>query len=459
MALDWSDHWKYGIIPRFRRDNQALRLSNDITMAIVSKQFLYSNLVLPTIIAASRLIALKNPKMRDTLAGHKGIFSRLEAQIKNRDTAPLVWFHVASAGEYLQALPVMERLMHNHIQCALTITSVSGYRWASKQQTQYPKLVVVDYFPLDTKTNNNRLLDILKPDAVVFVDADIWPNLIWETQKRQIPQFLISARLSETSRRISSPLMRRFYGSLYACINYIFTVTEADKKRFLHSCPSHKGISVVGNTRFDSVLDRKSSLQAPALPEFIKSNTVIVLGSIWPADEQCIFPALVKALKQFPDLLIIAAPHEIEPTHINQIQRVFSDFKPVLFSANKLTPLNRVLIVDVMGLLSGLYTYADLAYVGGGFSTGVHNTMEPCAMGAATVFGPRFQNATEAIHMVETGICFSIKDESEFESRLMTLLINSNIRKQAGESAKKYIHTKAGASMSCFNKINACIAT
>ena len=439
----------YGIICGFQLST--LRLS---------KQFIYSKLILPAIIVASKLISLKNQKMRDTLAGHVGLFSRIETQLKSRDKKkPLVWFHVASAGEYLQALPVMERLMNNGTQCALTVTSVSGYRWANKRKEQYPNLVLLDYFPLDTHSNINRLLDLIKPSIVVFVKFDLWPNLIWETNKRNIPQFLLSATLHEKSKRVTSSLARSFYGSLYSCLDHILTVTDEDKRLFLESCPAHKSITTIGDTRFDSVLDRKAALKTPELPEFIKSKTVLLLGSIWAADEHHIFPVIIKALKQFPDLFIIAAPHETDDGHINSIEKTFSDFNPTKFTENNLASNSRVLIVNTVGQLSALYSYASLAYIGGAFSTGVHNTMEPAAMGVPAIFGPFFQNSPEAMNMVAAEKCFSIKNDSEFESVLHKLLTDDSYRKSAGESASQYIQSQAGASDACFNKIKECLVS
>ena len=438
----------YGIIPRFQPGTAGL-----------SKQFFYSNFILPAIIMATKIISFKNQKMRDTLAGHTGVFERIEQQLKTRDNnKPLVWFHVASAGEYLQALPVMERLMDNDYQCALTVTSVSGYRWASKKRDQYPKLVVLDYYPLDTQTNVNRMLDLIRPDIMVYVKFDLWPNLIWESCKRKIPQILISATLHEKSKRVTSSLGKSFYGSLYQCLDQILTVTDDDKHRFLESCPTHKNIITVGDTRFDSVLDRKAKLAKPDLPEFIQHKTVLILGSIWPADEQHIFPVITKAMQAFPELFVIAAPHETDKAHIQAIEKTFQNFSPSKFTENNLNEQNRVLIVDTVGQLSALYAYAHIAYVGGAFSTGVHNTMEPAAMGVPAIFGPFYQNSPEAMEMVQAGKCFSIKNSAEFETLLSKLLSDSQYRITAGESAAEYIQTQAGASDVCFSKIKETIS-
>lgn len=423
------------------------------------KQVIYSYIILPSLIGAAKLVSIKNKKVRDTLAGHKQALERIEIALGNQEKSESpVWFHVASAGEYLQALPVMERLMNDGFKCALTITSVSGYRWANKRKDQYKNLILLDYFPADTEQNVNKLLDAINPSIIVYVKFDLWPNLIWETKKRDIPQYLISATLHSKSKRLTSGIARAFYNSMYLCLDKILTVTDNDKQLFLRSSPDHKHIQTIGDTRFDSVLDRKKNLSPPNLPDFVKDRTVIILGSIWPADEHHIFTPLVKALNNFKDILIVAAPHETDEGHLKAIEKTFSAFNPIRFTQQEFSEENRVLIVDTVGQLSSLYAYANIAYVGGAFSTGVHNTMEPAAMGVPAIFGPFFQNSPEAINMVQAKKCFSIKNESEFDALLDKLLTDVTYRQNAGESASEYIHAQAGASDICFNTIKECIS-
>ena len=423
-------------------------------------QNIYSNLVLPSLYLALKAAAFKNQKLNETLAGHKGLWQRIDKQMLARNGhMPLIWFHVASAGEFLQAMPVMQRLMNDGYQCALTVTSVSGIRWANKQKAKYPNLILVEYFPLDTKRNVNRLIEIINPNAMVFVKFDLWPNLIWEAKKRNIPQFLVSATLHEKSKRLTSGIARSFYGSVYECLTEIFAVTEEDKQRFIESCPTYNNVTVVGDTRFDSVLDRKKEIPPPKLPDYVKDKVVMVLGSIWPSDEHHIFPVLLQALKKYPELLIIAAPHETDSAHLQAIEETFKDYKQIRFThLNNDNEEKRVIIVDTVGHLSSIYHYADLAYVGGAFSTGVHNTMEPCAMGLPAIFGPFFQNSPEAMNMVQEKKCFTIKNEKEFSSILNNLLSDTQFRKEAGREAAEYITNQAGASDISFKKIKEAIA-
>ena len=202
-------------------------------------QALYSYIVLPFLYITLKVVALKNKKLQETLHGHKGLWERAKVQISARDNNKiLIWFHVASAGEYLQALPVMERLMQNGMQCALTVTSISGIRWAQKQKEQYQNLIFLDYLPLDTKKNMDRLINLINPNALVFVKFDLWPNLIWQAKQHNIPQLLISATLHEKSKRLTSFIARAFYQSLYSSINKILAVTKDDKERFLKTAPN-----------------------------------------------------------------------------------------------------------------------------------------------------------------------------------------------------------------------------
>ncbi len=423
-------------------------------------QPIYSNLLLPALYLAVKTAALKDQKLKETLAGHKGIWQRIETQLQKRDTQmPLIWFHVASAGEYLQALPVMQRLMNNGYQCALTVTSVSGIRWVNKQRANYPNLILADYFPLDSKHNVDKLIGLIKPNAMVFVKFDLWPNLIWQASKKLIPLFLISATLHEKSKRVTSAVARSFYQSVYASLDQIFAVTKTDEQRFLEACPSHHGISIAGDTRFDSVLDRREQISPPKLPDYVKDKTVLVLGSIWPADEQHIFPSILQALDTFPDLLVIAAPHETDQDHLQAIETTFKNYTQGRFTQlSQDTTEKRVIIVDTVGQLSSIYHYADLAYVGGAFSTGVHNTMEPCAMGLPAVFGPFYQNSPEAMAMVNEKKCFSINNEIEFTELLFKLLRDEEFRLNTGQSALRFIEQQAGASDICFSKIKDAIA-
>ena len=412
----------------------------------------YSIAILPLFLAAIRLAGLFNGKVRESLKGRRGLWRRLDEQLRARDPArPLAWFHVASAGEFLQAMPVMERLMAAGAQCALTVSSISGYRWVQRQRTGLPALVVADYLPVDSRRNMRRMLAMLRPKAVVHVKFDLWPNLIWEARRAGIPQFLVSATLQPLSRRVRWRIARSLYGDLYGAIDAILAVTQDDQRRFLASCPGHPRIRTVGDTRFDSVLDRKRRFIPPALPEGMRTGTVLVVGSSWPPDEEQLFPVLLDALREVAPLRVILAPHEIQDGHLRAIERTFEDVPLMRLSAvnpASTAPL-RMVLVDSVGVLAGLYGHGTVAYVGGALTTGVHNVMEPSAWGVPAVFGPVYRNSPEAVALVERGDAFTFGNREELREILLRLVRDPGACRDIGRRAAAFIEQQAGAAQAC----------
>jgi 3-deoxy-D-manno-octulosonic-acid transferase len=416
----------------------------------------YAFILFPLLLGAAGLLSLGSRKLRGSLRGRRGLWRRMGEQLAARDPArPLVWFHVASAGEFLQALPVLERLAAAGAQCALTVTSISGYDWIQRRRTALPGVVVADYLPLDSRRNMRRLLALLRPRVLVHVKFDLWPNLIWEAQRAGVPQVLISATLQPRSRRLRWPLARSLYRDLYGALDAILAVTEEDRLRFLETGPTHPNVRVVGDTRYDSVLDRKRALKPAALPPGMRTDTVLVVGSCWPPDEERLFPVIREALQALPALRVILAPHEIAEPHLRGVERYFAEVPMARLSgldATSPAPL-RLVLVDSVGLLAGLYAYATLAYVGGGFTTGVHNVMEPAAMGAPAVFGPIHHNSPEAVELARRGKAFAFRTREELEPLLLGLLQDPERCKRLGHDASAFIEARAGAARACFEII------
>jgi 3-deoxy-D-manno-octulosonic-acid transferase len=420
-------------------------------------QFVYSWIVYPAMWAGVHLVALKNQNLKEGLAGRKGMWQRIEAQIHQRNPKKLlIWFHVSSAGEFLQAQPVLERCMQQGFDCALTFTSVNGYKWI--QRTKFPdgqRPVVIDYLPLDSRWNMRWMIKTLRPAVIVYVKYDLWPNLVWEAYKAGIPQYLISATLQPRSKRLTSSIGRSLYRMLYTCLNGIFAVTEDDRQRFLSTNPDHPNIQMVGDTRFDSVLDRKRKLPVPKLPAYIDGKFVFIAGSSWPPDEACIFPALKEALERYSDFFVMIVPHEPTEEHLRNSETFFKDFP-----LERLTQLNqnpirspRIILGDTVGVLSSLYAAGTLAYVGGAFTTGVHNVMEPCAMGLPVIFGPKHYNSPEAIDLLKREIAFTVSHEDEFRTLLFKFLDDPEHCEQLGQRAAEVIESQAGVADRCFQLI------
>lgn len=415
--------------------------------------FLYTWFFLPCLWILLKLLAFKNQKIKNSLEGRRGLWQRLDEQIIQRNIhQPLVWFHVASVGEYLQAEPVIERCLQGEFQCAVTFSSISGYNWARRTKDSGKNLLVVEYLPFDFPGNIRRLLAILQPAVMVHVKTDLWPNLIGQVQAAGIPQFLISATLRPRSLRLSSAMARSFYRTIYAGLDGIFAVTEADAKRFQRTNPDHPNIQTLGDTRFDSVLDRKKRLPKPHVPADLWKQFVFIVGSSWPADEELIFPALLEALQKFPDFFLIIAPHEPTETHLAHGESFFKEWHPQrLTRLEKNSPVPKVILVDTVGVLSALYHVGNLAYVGGAFTTGVHNVMEPCVMGMPVVFGTYYENSPEAVELLEQGLAFSCKEKEDFQKILFRLLHDREQCDGLGRRAAQLIESRGGAADTCFD--------
>lgn len=417
----------------------------------------YNSLLYPLIILTANVISLKNKKMKDSIAGKKGLWDRLEKHVKNRDfSKPLIWFHVPSAGEFLQAQPVLERFLNNDFDCAVTFNSISGEKWVKRARIfSKNKPVLMDFLPYDFPSSIRKWIRLIKPSALVFVKFDLWPNTIWQAEKEGIPIFLICATLQPRTPRLTSLFGRSLYGNLYSRFKGIFAVTEDDKQRFLKTKPDLPWVDVLGDTRFDSVINQRDRVPVPDLPNYLKNKRVFVVGSSWPPDEDCIFPVLKEALNKYSDLVLIIAPHEPTEKHLENSEKYFEDQK--LARLSKLAESseeNRIILVDSVGVLSSLYHIGYLVYIGGGFTTGVHNVMEPCSMGLPAFFGPFYDNSPEAIKLAKDGLSFSIKDSDEFRQKLFELLDNPEKTKQLGEASREFVESQCGAAEKCFEIIS-----
>ena len=206
----------------------------------------------------------------------------------------------------------------------------------------------------------------------------------------------------------------------------------------------------MGDTRCDSVLERRNNLEIPQLPPAAKDSFVFVAGSTWPLDETCIFPGLQEALNKFPELFLVLAPHEPTEEHLKNAENFFSGTQMVRWSQVNTATLDvRILLIDSVGILAGIYHSAKIAYVGGAFTTGVHNILEPAAMGAAVAFGPKHSNSMEALIMLEQKLATTVKNSSEFQNWLFDILGNQELCDQLGRSSKEFVETQAGAAKIC----------
>jgi 3-deoxy-D-manno-octulosonic-acid transferase len=390
---------------------------------------------------ALQLAALFHPKARKWVKGRQNWMDRhrqLSADLpKGR---PLFWFHCASLGEFEQGRPLIEKFgtREQPPLILLTFYSPSGY----EIRKNYPQADVVAYLPLDTPAQARAFVNIWKPQLAIFVKYEFWFNILQQLQKQHIPTLLISGLFRP------GQLFFRPYGGAFRRIlegfSHLFVQDEASGQHL-----SNAGIdqyTVAGDTRIDRV--QSIAAQAPPIPlaaEFCQSAPVLVVGSSWPEDEARLLPYLNEELPA--DWKAIIAPHEISESHLKSIEQQLA-LPCIRFSAAENAPdkLNSasVLLIDNIGMLSALYQYGRIAYIGGGFKTGLHNTLEPIAFGLPVLFGPHYHKFEEARYLVEEGGGFVIEDAQTLSETLRKLQEPEAYQK-ATAKALLYITQNQGA--------------
>lgn len=401
------------------------------------------NFIVSTTWQLLKIASLFSKKLSLFTKGRKNTSSILADNISKGDQT--IWFHAASLGEYEQGLPIMEQVRKEFsgYKILLTFFSPSGYE--VKKNTKVAD--VVTYMPLDTKKKVTSFLDIVNPALVVFIKYEIWPNYIAELNSRNIPTLLISALFKNNQVYFKS------YGSFMRNALFHFThiyVQNGQSKALLNSIDITK-VSVTGDTRLDRVskiLEQDNSLAF--MERFINGNTCIIAGSTWPEDEKL----LVEFINKTPDVQLIIAPHNINKDHSESLLNAIK--KPTCLYSDFTTSDSKkydVLIVDTIGLLTKIYSYADIAYVGGAFATGLHNTMEPAVFGIPVVIGPDYKGFLEAENLVRLGGIISISNEEELEKILKKLISNPTEARQIGTINSKYILNNKGASVQILKDI------
>ena len=406
--------------------------------------FLY-NLILILASQIVKLLALFSPKIKLFVEGRKTVFKTLQNKITPTDST--IWFHAASLGEYEQGLPVIEKIKKqfpNH-KIIITFFSPSGYE-VRKNNTVADVTV---YLPLDTKNNAKQFLKLAHPEMVFFIKYEYWPNYLNELKKQNTKTYLISGILREKQ------MFFKWYGGFYRnalkTFDYFFVQNESSKK--LLQSIGFNNVKISGDTRFDrvvAILERDNSLDFIA--KFKNNTTTIVVGSSWPKDEVL----LVNYINQTSEnVKFIIAPHNIKAEQIQEIQKSITK-KTVLFSKKENLDLSNydVLIVDTIGILTKIYSYADIAYVGGGFGNpGVHNILEPATFGVPIIIGPNFSHFAEATALVNMEGCASIATQKELNETFDNLISNDDIRHEKGHICGTFVQMNKGATEVVLNHL------
>jgi 3-deoxy-D-manno-octulosonic-acid transferase len=413
----------------------------------------YNLLIIPALYIILNVLSLFNAKVRLGLKGRKRIFENIVIDAASMDKSrKLIWFHSSSLGEFEQAKPIIEELKkRDDINILVTFFSPSGY----ENSKRYPYADLVSYIPFDTISKAENFLDIVKPDLAVIMRYDIWPNHIWALRKISIPSFLVDATMKEGSMR-KIPLIKEFHQNLFKNLSRILTVSDSDAEGFKEFKCSDSQLRVVGDTRFDRVHQRSLKVKESRLikDEILRNKKVIVAGSTWSTDEDVLLPAFVKLAKYVDDTILIIAPHEPTLMHIENIENeLYRYAKTIRFSHLHNYKNEKVIIVDSIGILMTLYSYADVAYIGGGFKTNVHNVLEAAVYGIPVLFGPKIENSQEAKELLRRGGGILIKDKKDVYRELRKLFNDENLRRSKAQISFNYVKENLGATKSILDEI------
>ena len=407
------------------------------------------NIVIYFVLWGIAIASLFNEKVRKMWHGEREAFKILKQKVD--PNAKYIWFHAASLGEFEQGRPLMERIRKDYPQYKILLTfySPSGY----EVRKNYEGADIICYMPVDTRLNAIRFLRLVRPVMAFFIKYEFWSNFLHILKHRNIPTYSVSSIFREDQ------VFFKWYGRNYAGVLKCFTrffVQNEESKRLLEGI-GITAVDVVGDTRFDRVLQIKEAAKQLPICEAFRTGVassqsadvphhdfkVFVAGSSWPPDENIFIPFF----NEHKDWRLLIAPHVIAEEHLKLILSLIKDKKVVRYTQT--TPEEAadadVLIIDCFGLLSSMYNYGDVAYIGGGFGVGIHNTLEAAVWNMPVIFGPNNKKFQEAQGLLKSGGGFEINTYEDFSGLMSPLMNDETFLKQAGDKAGAFVAHLAGA--------------
>jgi len=376
-----------------------------------------------------------NRKAKLFISGRNEQFSKLIHFTENNNK-PIILIHCASLGEFEQGRPLIEKIKTNYTQYSIILTffSPSGY----EVRKDYKMADYVCYLPIDTIKNAKKIVKIIKPQKTIFVKYEFWFNLLYQLHKNKIPIYFISTIFR------SNQHFFKFYGKWFLKhIKYakIFFTQNQETTNLLTKYNIRA--STCGDTRFDRVFDiAQQKKQNDKIENFVNDKLItIVAGSTWKDDELL----LEKLLKERENIQLIIAPHEVDESHIQFLSNIFSSFGVQLYSENNISNINRVLIINTIGILSSLYRYSKFSYIGGGFGAGIHNILEPLAYGKPVIFGPKYQKFDEAKTIIYQQGSFSINNFEQLLTLSNKLITDKLFYKETCKICSQFVNLNIGA--------------
>lgn len=407
------------------------------------------NIVIYFVLWGIAIASLFNEKVRKMWRGEREAFKILKQKVD--PNAKYIWFHAASLGEFEQGRPLMERIRKDYPQYKILLTfySPSGY----EVRKNYEGADIICYMPVDTRLNAIRFLRLVRPVMAFFIKYEFWSNFLHILKHRNIPTYSVSSIFREDQ------VFFKWYGRSYAGVLKCFTrffVQNEESKRLLEGI-GITAVDVVGDTRFDRVLQIKEAAKQLPICEAFRTGVassqsadvphhdfkVFVAGSSWPPDENIFIPFF----NEHKDWRLLIAPHVIAEEHLKLILSLIKGKKVVRYTQT--TPEEAaeadVLIIDCFGLLSSMYNYGDVAYIGGGFGVGIHNTLEAAVWNMSVIFGPNNKKFQEAQGLLKSGGGFEINTYEDFSGLMSSLMNDETFLKQAGDKAGAFVAHLAGA--------------
>ncbi|MGX8682531.1 MAG: 3-deoxy-D-manno-octulosonic acid transferase [Bacteroidales bacterium] len=385
--------------------------------------------------SAAKLDSLFNKKVKKMIVGQQACFETLRTKIE--PDRRYLWFHAASLGEFEQGRPLMEYIRQAYPMYGILLTffSPSGY----EVRKNYEGADIVCYLPFDKPKLVKRFLDLAKPYMAFFIKYEFWKNYLDELHRRQVPTYSVSSIFR------ANQVFFKSYGKGYRQVlhnfDYLFVQNETSKD--LLQGIGVTNVTVAGDTRFDRVQQiRQQAKELPLLEAFKQGKLTFVAGSSWQPDEDL----FIEYFNHHPEVKLVIAPHVIGEDHLQQI---ISKVKGKVVRYTQATMENvqdaRCLLIDCFGLLSSIYRYGEIAYIGGGFGTGIHNTVEAAVYGVPVIFGPNHQRFMEAKDLIACGGAFSVNDGNELNDLLDKLLSDSSFLQDTGHRAGSYVSSRIGA--------------
>ena len=416
---------------------------------------IYNGVILPVLACIVFLSAIFLPKLREGLKGRLQTYKKLKLFLgKKHIRNDIYWFHAASLGEFYQIKPIIEGMkkMKKENVMFISFSSPSGMNYAFSDAID-----LKFYLPFDFPWTIQKMLTLVKPKKVIFATYDIWPNFVWFCKTKNIHLNVMSAKIGHYSIKYR-PVIMNFYKSLYKLFDTIYTITEKDKNSFEKMLGDNVNpvIAALGNPRFDKIfIDSKEFIERK--PTIKDREQIILIGSSHSRDDLILFPALINLIADFPELRIIHAPHEPNHNYIRNIKDTYSKFGHDSIILKDLESIESskedIIIVGEVGFLSKLYWLSIIAYIGGGFSSGIHNIMEPAVASNPVVFGPRHQKFSEAEFILKSGGGFCVVDSNSVESTFRKLLSDKSLLEKSGKASLNLILKNTGSSEKIINGI------